>query len=56
MDKEKGWLDEVLKDVSEDAKSWPKWLKEESTENRNNKQSASERTTKNKSNTRNNFD
>ena len=29
MDEEKGWLDEVLKDVKEDSKSWPRWLRSE---------------------------
>ena len=35
MDKDKGWLDEVLRDVSDDSKSWPKWLKEQDSEKEN---------------------
>jgi hypothetical protein len=33
MDKDKGWLEEILRDVNEDVKSWPKWLKDKEPEN-----------------------
>lgn len=42
MEKDKGWLGEILKDVNEDAKSWPKWLKDEESENHSQSQCAPE--------------
>jgi len=37
MDRDKGWLEEVLKDVNEDVKSWPKWLRDEDSGNHSHK-------------------
>jgi len=57
MDKDKGWLGEILKDVNEDAKSWPKWLKDEKSENPSQAQCAPEADSEERANlTEANFD